>query len=143
MTGARGGDFLGCGWRFPVQRGPSGGVATSAGLASIEESIRIIIATAPGERLHRPAFGCRLHELLFAPNNGRTRSLACHFVQTALLRWEPRIRDVRVVALPVRPRPPGGASGADLELSVSYVVRATNHPGNLVHPFSLDPGAHS
>ncbi len=143
MTGERGGDFLGRGWRFPVQRGPSGGIATSAGLSCIEESIRIIIATAPGERVHRPGFGCRVHELLFSPNNGRTRSLACHFVETALLRWEPRIRDVSVVALPGRPRPAGGSSGAILELAVSYVVRATNHPGNLVYPFSLDPGARS
>jgi phage baseplate assembly protein W len=104
-------------------------------MAELEESIRqsiyIIIGTAPGERVMRPQFGCQIHELLFAPNNANTASLAGHFVAEALKKWEPRINAVQVDA------EPSGVEPNRLDLSIRYRVRASNNSRNLVYPFYL------
>ena len=124
-------DFLGRGWRFPVATNRTGGVGTSAQEENIRESIFIIIGTAPGERIKRPNFGCDIHELVFAPNNPGTAGLAMHYCDEALRKWEPRIQNISVKAH-ASPEEPNR-----LDLHISYVVRATNQPGNLVYPFYL------
>jgi phage baseplate assembly protein W len=126
--------FLGAGWSFPPEPDPRGGISIAAGEKSIEQSIEIIISTAPGERVYRPDFGCAIQDLVFSPNNARTRALAKHYVQEALVRWEPRIRAVRVEA------EPDGDAADRLLLRIEYEIRATNHPKNLVYPFHLQPG---
>lgn len=131
MKGARRRAFLGVGWRFPPASDPRGGVALAEEEESIEQSIQIIIATAPGERIYRPDFGCCIQDLVFSPNNPRTRALAQHYVEEALLRWEPRIRAVEVTA------EPEGEAPDCLLLQVRYEIRSTNHPKNLVYPFYL------
>ena len=65
-------DFIGRGIAFPMRVDQSGSIATSAGVSDIDSSIRMILTTAPGERLMRPAFGCRIWELLFEPINANT-----------------------------------------------------------------------
>jgi phage baseplate assembly protein W len=135
MTGKPDRAFLGTGWSFPPRPDSRGGISLAAGEESIEQSIGIIISTAPGERVYRPEFGCAIQDLLFSPNNARTRALAKHYVQEALVRWEPRIRAVRVEA------EPDGKVEDRLLLRIGYEIRATNHPKNLVHPFYLQPGS--
>ena len=61
--------LIGRGWGFPVGVDATGGIRMAGGHVEIEEAISIIIGTSPGERMMRPAFGCRIHELVFAPNN--------------------------------------------------------------------------
>ena len=63
---------------------------------SIHQSIRIILLTRPGEQLMRPNFGAGLANFLHAPNTLVTRRRIRDAVQTALLRWEPRIDLQRV-----------------------------------------------
>jgi hypothetical protein len=124
-------DFLGRGWRFPVAINRTGGIATSAQEENIRESIFIILGTAPGERIKRLEFGCDIHELVFAPNNPTTAGLAIHYCEEALRKWEPRIDKIEVDANPSDDEP------NRLDIRISYVVRATNQPGNLVYPFYL------
>ncbi len=124
-------DFLGRGWRFPVAINRTGGIATSAQEENIRESIFIILGTAPGERIKRLDFGCDIHELVFAPNNPATAALAIHYCDEALRKWEPRIHKIEVEAEPA----PGEPNRLDIR--ISYVVRTTNQPGNLVYPFYL------
>jgi uncharacterized protein len=124
-------DFLGRGWRFPVAISRTGGISTSAQQENIRESIFIILGTAPGERIMRLGFGCDIHELVFAPNNPMTAGLASHYCEEALRKWEPRIMNVEAQATPSRDQP------NRLDIRISYVVRATNQPGNLVYPFYL------
>lgn len=109
----------------------AGGLALSSYEENIEECIRIILGTAPGERVYRLDFGCRIHDLLFAPNNANTRNLASFYVREALMKWEPRIRDIEVEAGadPLKPN--------TLRIEISYAVRATNSHYNLVYPFYL------
>lgn len=125
--------LIGRGWAFPVGVSGSGGIALAHGGDDIEQAIRIILGTAPGERVMRPDFGCRIHELVFAPTTGETIGLARHYVEEALGWWEPRIdvRDVTVEGDPNDPR------GARLWVSIRYDVRATKDERTLVYPFYL------
>ena len=128
-------EFLGKGWRFPVEPDEDGRLAFSAEEGKIQESILIILGTAQGERAMRPDFGSRLHELVFAPINGSTRSLAANYVTEALVAWEPRI-DVRRVDVADHL-----AEDGVLQINIEYEVRATNSIFNLVYPFYLLEGS--
>jgi hypothetical protein len=111
-------EFLGRGWRFPFGFNlATGGVAFSEFEQNIQESITVILGTRPGERQMLPEFGCRIHELMFAPANQTTASLISHRVEEALARWEPRIKVERVEAWP----DPGGR----VRVEVHYTVRST------------------
>jgi uncharacterized protein len=123
--------FLGKGWKYPVEIARSGGVAYSELEEAVRQSIFIILGTAPGERVMRPTFGCEIHELLYAPNNQATASLAAHYCLDALQKWEPRIKDVSVDGEPSREEP------TRLDVTIRYRVRATNVTRNLVYPFYL------
>jgi len=79
----------------------------------------------------RPEFGSRLAELVFAPNNPTTATLAARYCEEALLKWEPRIENVEAFAAPSVDHP------NRLDIRIGYRVRATNQPGNLVYPFYL------
>ncbi len=94
----------------------------------------MILATAPGERVMRPDFGCTIWDLLFEPINDNTLGLMAESVREAMARWEPRI-DVDDVDV----RPVDAVSGA-VEIAVAYTVRATNDRRNLVFPFYTIPG---
>jgi phage baseplate assembly protein W len=115
--------------------GLSGGkVGMVADEASVEQSVRIILDTALGERVMEPDFGCRIQELVFAPLSATTYHLVAHQVKKALERWEPRIRveDVTATGDPAR-------RGVML-VSIAYVVRSKNQRRNLVYPFYLTQG---
>ncbi|MFN2588666.1 MAG: GPW/gp25 family protein [Actinomycetota bacterium] len=126
-------DFVGSGWAFPVRTSPTGGIALSAGAREIEESIRIIVSTAHGERPMRPDFGCRIHDYVFSPASPGTIGRIRQEVRESLARWEPRVdlHDVDVALDPDR--------ATTLLVQVSYSVRGTNDPRNLVFPFYVLP----
>ncbi|MBW2121334.1 MAG: GPW/gp25 family protein [Deltaproteobacteria bacterium] len=125
-------EFLGVGWKFPVQTDDQGEIALSRHEEDIRERIWIILGTAPGERLMRPEFGCGIHDYVFSPNNSRTAGLVRFHVEEALTRWEPRIdlEEVNVQADPGRP--------VLLRINIRYRVRATDTRFNLVYPFYLE-----
>lgn len=124
--------FVGSGWSFPLRIGPTGGIALVSGEKEIEESIRLILSTAPGERPMRPEFGCAIHDLVFAPVNEQTAGRIQHEVHLSLDRWEPRI-EVQDVEVSV------GAEESTLLIDVSYSIRGTNNPRSLVFPFYVIP----
>jgi len=134
MAGQSQGDaFLGVGWAFPPAASASGDMATAAYETDIQQSIRIILGTAPGERVMRPGFGAGLKNLIFEPMNTTTAALAQYNVQKALIQWEPRIDQITVK---VTPEPTSGS----LQIDIRYRVRATNVFYNLVYPFYLSEG---
>ena len=49
--------FIGRGWAFPLRTNAAGGIAMVAEEQEIEESIRLVLGTAPGERPMRPSSG--------------------------------------------------------------------------------------
>lgn len=131
MDSIRNREFLGQGLAFPLQFDSSGRLALVGGERDIEQSIFIILGTAPGERVMRPEFGCRIHELVFAPNNAETEGLLIHYVQEALARWEPRITVQDVL---VSPSPDNDAM---VLIEIRYQVKDTHDPRSIVYPFFL------
>jgi hypothetical protein len=125
--------IIGRGWHFPPMLDERGTMALVSDESEIEQSILIILSTAPGQRVMRPEFGCRIHELVFAPNNAATAGLAIRYVREALGRWEPRI-DVQEVDIVHEPD-----EAARLGIVVKYRVRATHSNRSLVYPFYLIP----
>ncbi len=121
--------FLGIGWKFPLQVTAGGQIAQSRYEQRIEESIFLILSTAPGERVMLPEFGCGIHDLVFTPNSPATLSRVTLSVRKALTAGEPRIDVLDVSA--------ESAPGQDnlLLIRVSYRIRANNAMGNLVYPF--------
>jgi phage baseplate assembly protein W len=124
-------NFLGTGFRFPFSVGPNGGIRLSRFEQNIEESVRIVIGTALGERQMRPEWGCKIHDFVFAPNNTSTQTLVGHHVEEALAKYEPRIRNIEVEAL-ADPDDP-----QRILVDVRYEIRSTNSIHNLVFPFYL------
>ena len=128
-------EFLGAGWKFPVQVTPSGRIALSQYEEDIKEAIWIILGTAKGERIMRPDFGCGIHDLVFAPINTATLTLVENSVREALTVYEPRIELIQVKASAER------AEEGKLLVSIDYRVRSTNNRFNLVYPFYLKEGS--
>ncbi len=126
--------FLGRGWAFPIQPGPSGEVLMVEYEEDIRQSIRIILGTNPGERVMRPDFGAGLNALVFEPVNTTTMALVQHRVELALVTWEPRI-NVQSVQVSTSPQ-----ERNLLLIEINYQVRHTNTFYNLVYPFYLLEG---
>ncbi len=125
---------LGSGWAFPVIPTPAGGLALVSDDERIRQSIWLILATAPGERVMLPTFGCGVHDLVFQPNTVAVRGSVKAEVNDALARWEPRI-DVIDVAVSAPPGTP-----EVLLIDVQYRVRATNSFYNLIYPLFISEG---
>ena len=125
--------FIGQGIRFPMGVDHRGAIAMASGPAGLECSIRVVLSTAPGERVMRPAFGCKIWDLLFEPVNSNTIGLMQQAVRQALAQWEPRIEveDVNVI--------PDRDESALVRIMVTYVVKTTNDRRNLVYPFYVIP----
>src|SRR5687767_11972065 len=96
-------DFLGIGWSYPVATDPrSGDVALSRYERDVREAIRIILETAPGERVMRPRFGCGIHDLVFEEMSTTTLSAVEAAVRDALIAYEARIELLGVAVDPLQ-----------------------------------------
>jgi uncharacterized protein len=128
-------EFLGVGWKFPVNVDtPTGKISMSEYDKDIQEAIWIILATAKGERIMQPDFGCGIHNLVFATLSMATIGSVELNVREALTRWEPRI-DVDEVKVSAEQNNIG-----KLLIDINYRVRKTNNEFNLVYPFYLQGG---
>ena len=127
--------FLGVGWAFPFAVDADGETATARHERDVEQAIRIILGTNPGERVMRPEFGAGLDDFLFEPVDVGTVERVRQRVEEALVDFEPRID---VLGVEVRA---AGAVRARLDVHLDYRIRATNTLHNLVYPFYLDEGA--
>lgn len=127
-------EFLGQGWGFPVTTTRDGAIELAAGEPDIEQSIRIILGTAKGERVMRPDFGCGIHDYVFATVDRTTLTLVETAVEDALRDWEPRI-DVQQVEASTAELADG-----KLMIHIAYRVRSANTDRNLVYPFYLTEG---
>ena len=126
-------DFIGAGWAFPVRTDSAGRIALVTREREIEESIRLILGTAFGERPMRPEFGCGIHDEIFGIADPGTFGRIAADVRASLRRWEPRIhvRDVDVA--------PDPTDQATLYIDIRYTVGTSNNPRNLVFPFYVIP----
>lgn len=125
--------FIGRGFSWPLEVDHRGAIRLTQGPEDLDRSIRVVLLTAPGERVMRPQFGCRIWDLLFEPVNANLLGLIAEAVRDALAQWEPRIEveDVQ----PVQDQD----DGALVRIAIRYRVRATNDRRNLVYPFYVIP----
>ena len=127
-------DVLGSGWAFPPTVDARGRIALARQERDVEEAIYMILLTPVGQRVMRPEFGCRIHDLIFAPNDSTTMGLATHYVEDALGMWEPRVEVLEVQANP------DPANNGRLLIFVRYEIKATHDERSLVFPFYRIPG---
>jgi len=132
------GSFLGTAWRFKLGAGGDVGlgldgarVAEAGEALAVRQSIWLILSTAPGERVARPDFGCRIHDLAFGIGGASLIGDVVTAVEEAIGRWEPR---VDVLGIDAFPHP---VEKELLLVDVEYAIRATNSRFNLVYPFYL------
>lgn len=122
--------FLGTGWGFPPEfNRDAGEVRMVRGAEDIDESLRILMATVPRERVMQPAYGCGLKQLVFESINESTLTLIRDAIQRAVLFFEPRI-DLEDIEIDE-----GQAHEGVLLIKLNYIVRTTNSRTNLVYPF--------
>ncbi len=126
--------FLGNGWSFEVMPDPvTGRIRMCGGEDDIAQAVRLILNTRHGERVMRSDFGCRLCDFAFEAFSQSVRSEMIEEIKTALTLHEPRISGIEVVINDTAPE-------GRIVLEISYIVRATNNPYNLVFPFYIEEG---
>ena len=80
----------GIGW--PLLPRPEDGSMQWPGIAeSVDQGIRVILLTKPGEQLMAPHFGGGLERFLHEQNSPTCRRQIREVVMRSLTRWEPRI----------------------------------------------------
>ncbi len=125
--------FVGRGFAFPLGVNTDGGIRMTRGSEDLDASMRVILSTAPGERLMRPQFGCRIWDLLFEPVNFNTLGQMAEAAGEAIAQWEPRVDVLGIECVPdVRDQ-------FLVNIDITYRVRATNDRRNLVYPFYVIP----
>jgi phage baseplate assembly protein W len=84
--------------------------------AHVEQLIKQVLFTSPGDRINRPDFGCGLKRMVFAPNSDVAASLVQVSVYEALTKWLSSVIDVSSVQ----------ATAADetLSVAIAYVLKA-------------------
>ena len=127
--------FLGTGWSFPpefskVQKG----VKMVSEDEDINESLRILLFTAPGERLMHPTYGCGLKSFVFENMSESTVVEIKDDIERAVLFFEPRISLNDVVVDDSK------IYEGKVRIELDYTVRATNSRRNVVYPFYFREG---
>jgi uncharacterized protein len=126
-------DFVGSGWSFPFSVEPTGAMAMASGSTKLEQSMRLILETYPGERPMRPKFGSTLRDYVFDATSTEKTAEIAEVVRAAIEQWEPRVDVADVVVFPDDDRP------GLLYIDIRYVVPGVNSPRNLVFPFYTIP----
>jgi uncharacterized protein len=82
----------------------------------VEQLMKQVLFTAPGERINLPDFGCGVKRLIFAPNSVITAALAQVTIFQALTKWlgsAITVNDVKVSAIDER-----------MEISIAYTLKS-------------------
>ena len=101
---------------FSVDEGVGRFAEESDYASHVEQLIRQVLFTNPGERINRPDFGCGLRSMVFAPNSDVTANLTRITVFQALERWLGSLIHVDEVKVEARDE--------ILEVGVVYVLKA-------------------
>lgn len=122
--------FLGRGWSFPPSfEKESRSVQMVEEDIDIEQSLKLILSTRPGERITNPAFGCKLFDYIFEPLVDATIFLMKDTIRTAILYFEPRITLNDIVIETDR------ELEGIIDIKLEYTIRKINVRSNIVFPF--------
>jgi uncharacterized protein len=125
--------FLGTGWSFPPTF-DSGSVVMVSEEEDIRQSLNVLLATRPGERVMQPTFGCNLDVMLFEPLTTTLIAYIKELIKTAVLYYEPRVEldSVQINTVQI--------DDGFITIELRYMIRSTNSRFNLVYPFYLFEG---
>ena len=121
--------FLGTGWSFPPEFSIRAGVRMVSADQDIRQSLHIVLATVPGERVMRPAFGTPIRRQVYESINTTTITLVKDTIRRAILFYEPRVVVEAIHA------DSSMALEGRLDFSIDYTVIGTNTRHNMVYPF--------
>jgi phage baseplate assembly protein W len=109
-------------YAFPFSIDPVSGQAQQAAYGThVDQMIRQVLLTAPGERGDLPQFGCGLRQLLFAPDSDALQATAQLTVQRSLNLW--LAGQIQVVSVNVSSGPGGDYS--QIVVLVEYLLIET------------------
>ncbi|HMD96337.1 MAG TPA: GPW/gp25 family protein [Terriglobia bacterium] len=116
-------------YAFPFRIDPASGQAARTGYDThVEQMIRQVLLTAPGERADLPEFGCGLKKLIFAPHSDALDATTQIAVQQALNRW--LADQISVTKVQVGPAAPGQEE--QLQVEIDYVLVETQSAQKIV-----------
>lgn len=129
--------FLGRGWGFPPRFEKHDGMFELQMVsleADIQESLSILLATSPGERVMQPTFGCGLKSMIFENIDESTVTELKDLIERAILFFEPRITldDIYINTEDVY-------EGL-IRIHLDYTIRSINTRSNIVYPFYFQEG---
>jgi len=127
--------FLGVGWKFPPSFDKQDrSVRMVSEEKDIEESLRILLSTKPGERVLNLAYGCDMRRFLFEPIDTTTITLMKSTIEQAINNYEPRIELDNINITPDENEP------TLIYIDIAYTVQLTNTRTNMVFPYYLLEG---
>lgn len=110
-------------YKYPFRIDPVSGQGMQTPYeAHVEQMIRQVLLTDPGERICLPEFGCGLRRLVFAPNSDALAATTQMMVQGALKKWLGQHIEVKNVTVT-----PASQSDdpAKLAIRIDYVLLET------------------
>jgi phage baseplate assembly protein W len=109
-------------YAYPFRIDPASGQAAQTNYAThVDQMIRQILLTAPGERADLPQFGCGLRQLIFAPHSDALDATTKILVQQALSEWLSDQVTVRNVIV----GPPALGQEQTLLVEIDYILVET------------------
>lgn len=109
-------------YAYPFRIDPvSGQAAQSPYGTHVDQMIRQVLLTAPGERVDLPEFGCGLRQLIFAPNSDALQATTQLIVRKALDRWLGDQIDVQNVRVSSGP----GGDESQVVVEIDYLLIET------------------
>ncbi|MBC3875293.1 GPW/gp25 family protein [Undibacterium flavidum] len=127
--------FLGTGWSFPPEFSKRGQVKMVSAEEDIVQSLRILLATNPGERVMRSSFGCGIKHKIYENINETTVTILKDLIKRSILFFEPRITLDAIHADIV------DVYSGYLNFVISYTIVSSNTRHNLVYPFYFREGS--
>jgi phage baseplate assembly protein W len=105
----------------------SGQAARSSYQDHVDQMIRQILLTDPGERVCLPDFGAGMRRLLFAPITAQLQATATMMITSALTTWLGNQITVSSVTVGTPASTPGLPDGTIL-ITIAYVLTETQSP---------------
>ena len=83
----------------------------------VEQMMKQVLFTNPGERINRPDFGCGIRRMVFAPNSEVNANLSQVIINQSLEKWLGTVIEVNEVQVK--------NIEEKLEIKIIYLLRAT------------------
>jgi phage baseplate assembly protein W len=109
-------------YAYPFRIDPASGQAAQTNYGThVDQMIRQILLTAPGERADLPEFGCGLRQLIFAPHSDALDATTKLLVQQALNELLPDQITVQNVSVGA----PAPGQEEQLQVEIDYILVET------------------